>query len=66
MSENRDSREIAPFLLTRSEAARFLGIGLSTLALLDIPMTQIRKRVLYRRDILEKWAKDNTEKKETA
>jgi hypothetical protein len=66
MSENRNSREIAPFLLNRSEAARFLGIGLNTLALLDIPKTQIRKRVLYRRDILEKWAEDNTEKKETA
>jgi hypothetical protein len=62
MSENRNSREIDPFLLNRSEAARFLGIGLNTLALLDIPKTQIRRRILYRRDILEKWAKDNTEK----
>lgn len=62
MSENRNAREITPFLLNRSEAARFLGIGLNTLSLLDIPKTQIRRRVLYRRDILEQWAKDNTEK----
>jgi hypothetical protein len=62
MSENRSLREIDPFLLNRSEAARFLGIGLNTLALLDIPRTQIRRRVLYRRDILEKWVKDITEK----
>jgi hypothetical protein len=61
MSENRNLREINPFLMNRSEAARFLGIGLNTLSLLDIPKTQIRKRILYRRDILEQWAKDNTE-----
>ena len=62
MSENRNSREIEPFLLNRSEAAQFLGIGLNTLSLLDIPKTQIRRRILYRRDILEKWAKSKTEK----
>jgi hypothetical protein len=62
MSENINLREIAPFLLNRSEAARFLGIGLNTLALLDIPKTKIRKRILYRQDILEKWVKENTEK----
>ena len=61
MSENRHLREIAPFLLRRSEAARFLGIGINTLAALRIPKTRIHRRVLYRRDILEQWAKDNTE-----
>jgi hypothetical protein len=66
MSENRNSREIDPVLLNRSEAAHFLGIGLNTLALLNIPKTQIRRRILYRRDILEKWVKDNTEKGVTA
>ena len=63
MSENRNSREIEPFLLNRSEAARFLGISLNTLALLDIPKTQIRKRILYRKDILERWAGDRTEER---
>jgi hypothetical protein len=62
MSENRNSRDIDPFLLNRSEAARFLGIGLNTLSLLDIPKTQIRRRILYRRDILEQWVKARTEK----
>jgi hypothetical protein len=62
MSENKNSREIDTFLLNRSEAAHFLGIGLNTLSLLDIPKTQIRRRILYRRDILEKWVKSNTEK----
>lgn len=63
MSENRNSREIEPFLLNRSEAARFLGIGINTLSLLDIPKTQIRKRILYRRDILARWAEESTEKR---
>jgi hypothetical protein len=62
MSENRDAREIDPFLLNRSEAARYLGIGLSTLALLDIPKTKIRSRILYRQDVLEQWAKNRTER----
>jgi hypothetical protein len=62
MSENRNSQEIDPFLLNRSEAARFLGIGLNTLSLLDIPKNQIRRRILYRRDILEQWVRDRTEK----
>jgi hypothetical protein len=61
VSENRNLREINPFLLNRSEAARFLGIGINTLALLDIPKTQIRRRILYRLDILEDWVKDKTE-----
>jgi hypothetical protein len=62
MSENKNSRKLDPYLLNRSEAAKYLGIGINTLSLLDIPKTQIRKRILYRRDILEKWAKENTEK----
>ena len=61
MAENKNLREIDPILLNRSEAARFLGIGINTLALLDIPKTRIRRRVLYRRDVLEKWAKAATE-----
>lgn len=63
MSENKKQNSMEPFLLNRSEAAMFLGIGLNTLGLLNIPKTRIQRRVLYRRDILEKWAKENTEKK---
>lgn len=64
MSENIRSREIDPFLLNRSEAAKFLGIGINTLANLNIPKTMIKRRVLYRRDVLEAWAKEQTEDKE--
>jgi hypothetical protein len=62
MSANKKQYLIEPFLLNRSEAAHFLGVGLNTLGCLDIPKTRIHKRVLYRKDILEKWARDNTEK----
>ena len=61
MSENTCSREIDPFLLNRSEAAKYLGIGISTLAELSIPKTMIKRRVLYRRDVLENFAKQQTE-----
>ena len=60
MAENKEIRDIIPFLMNRSEAARYLGIGINTLALLGIPKTLIRKRVLYQREILEQWAKANT------
>jgi hypothetical protein len=62
VSENKKQTVLEPLLLNRSEAARFLGIGLNTLGNLNIPRTRIRKRVLYRRDILEKWVRENTEK----
>jgi hypothetical protein len=61
MAENKKIRDIDPYLLNRSEAAKFLGVSLNTLVSLDIPRTHIRKRILYRRDVLEKWAKENTE-----
>ena len=61
MSENTRLREIDPFLLNRSEAAKFLGVGLNTLAALNIPRTMIKRRVLYRREILENWAREQTE-----
>ena len=62
MPGNKDVREISPFLLNRREAAEFLGISLNTLEALNIQKTRIRRRVMYRRDLLEKWAVDNTEK----
>jgi hypothetical protein len=62
MSENKKQIVLEPLLLNRSEAASFLGIGLNTLGGLGIPRTLIKKRVLYRRDVLEKWVKENTEK----
>jgi len=66
MSENKRRNMVEPVLLNRSRAAKFLNIGLSALGKLNVPKTRIRKRILYRRDILEKWVKENTEKKSRA
>jgi len=42
-------------VMSRKQAASFLGICLTTLDHLDIPKTQVRKRVLYRKTTLLKW-----------
>jgi hypothetical protein len=49
-------------ILSRREAAGFLGICLTTLDRLDIPRTRVRHRVMYKRDVLNKWIDDHTEK----
>ena len=48
-------------ILSRKQAAQFLGICLTTLDRLDIPRTRIRHRVLYKRDVLNKWIDSQTE-----
>jgi hypothetical protein len=50
-------------VLSRREAAAFLGICKATLDRLDIPKTRIRHRVMYKRVVLGKWIDDHTEKK---
>jgi hypothetical protein len=49
-------------ILSRKEAAVFLGICKTTLDRLDIPRTKIRRRVMYKRDILRKWLDEHTER----
>jgi hypothetical protein len=48
-------------ILDRKTAAIYLHICKTTLDRLDIPRTKIRRRVLYRKDILDKWLVENTE-----
>jgi len=48
-------------IFSRKQAAAFLGICCTTLDRLDIPRTRIRHRVLYKRDVLNKWIDNNTE-----
>jgi len=52
-----------PDILSRREAAAFLGICKATLDRLDIPRTRIRHRVMYKREVLNKWVDSHTEKK---
>jgi len=54
-------KETVSDILSRKQAAQFLGICLTTLDRLDIPRTRIRHRVLYKRDVLNKWIDDQTE-----
>jgi len=49
-------------ILSRKKAAAFLGICLTTLDRLDIPRTKIRHKTMYKRDVLNKWIDDHTEK----
>jgi len=50
-------------ILSRKQAAELLGICRTTLDLLDIPRTKIRRRVMYKRAVLERWLDEHTEDK---
>ena len=50
-----------PDILSRREAAVVLGICRATLDRLDIPRTRVRHRVMYKRDVINKWIDDHTE-----
>jgi len=59
-----DSYSQKESLLSRKQAAVYLGICKTTLDRLGIPATRIRRRVFFRQTILEQWLRDNTEVKE--
>jgi len=50
-------------ILSRKKAAAFLGVCLTTLDRLDIPRTRVRHRVMFKREVLDKWIDDHTEKR---
>jgi excisionase family DNA binding protein len=49
-------------ILSRREAAAYLGICRTTLDSLDIPRTKIGRRVMFKREVLNKWIDAHTEK----
>ena len=49
-------------VLSRREAAEYLGVCKTTLDRLNIAKTQIRRRVLYRKEVLDKWLAQHTTK----
>jgi len=49
-------------MLSRRDTALFLGICRTTLDRLGIPKTMIGHRVMYKREVLNKWIDDHTEK----
>ena len=56
--------ETSSDILSRKEAAAFLGVCLTTLDRLDIPKTRVRHRVMFKREVLNKWIDKHTEKPE--
>jgi len=48
-------------LLSRKQAAEFLGVCKTTLDRLGIAKTRLRRRVLYRQVVLENWLRDHTQ-----
>ena len=48
-------------IFSRKQAAAFLGVCLTTLDRLDIPRTRIRHRVMFKREVLNKWINEQTE-----
>jgi predicted DNA-binding transcriptional regulator AlpA len=54
--------EIKADILTRMEAAKFIGVCQNTLDQLGIPRTKVRRRVFYKRSEIDKWIDDHTEK----
>jgi hypothetical protein len=48
-------------VMSRAEAASYLRICRTTLDRLTIPKTKIRKRVLYRKAVLDQWLAQQTE-----
>jgi len=57
-----ESIAIVSDILSRKQTAKFLGICLTTLDRLDIPRTRVRHRVMYKREILNMWIDEHTEK----
>jgi len=55
---NQPTKEV----LSRTEAAAYLGVCKTTLDRLAIPKTQIRRRVLYQKKILDAWILKHTTK----
>jgi hypothetical protein len=49
-------------ILNRRETAKYLGICLTTLDRLDIPRTLVRHRVMFKREVLNRWIDEHTEK----
>jgi excisionase family DNA binding protein len=55
---NQPTKEV----MSRTEAAAYIGIGKSTLDRLNIPKIQIRRRVLFKKEAIDKWLAQNTTK----
>jgi hypothetical protein len=53
-------------VLSRREAAAFLGVCRATLDKLGIQKTRIGHRIMYKREVLKKWVDAHTDKEKGA
>jgi len=58
-----NNASLQDIVLSRKDAAIFLGICRTTLDRMDIPRVKIRRRVLYRQSVLLSWLEKNTKGK---
>jgi len=49
-------------VMSRAQVAAYIGIGKSTLDRLNIPKIRIRKRVLFKKEVIDQWLKEHTKK----
>jgi hypothetical protein len=56
------SIERHPDYFLRREAAKYIGVCTTTLQRLNIPKTRVGHRVYYKREVLDKWLEEQTEK----
>ena len=59
------SSALQEIVLSRKDAAKFLGVCVASLDRLNIPRTKVRRRVLYRQSVLIQWLEKNTASKGT-
>jgi hypothetical protein len=58
---NMDYSPLQEGILSRQQASEFLGICKTTLDRLDIPRIKIRRRVVFKKSVLEKWLDQHTQ-----
>jgi excisionase family DNA binding protein len=51
-------------VMSRAQAAAYIGIGKSTLDRLNIPKIQIRRRVLFKKEAIDRWLSQHTTKEQ--
>jgi hypothetical protein len=54
---------ISSDILSRKQAAEYLHICKTTLDRLNLPRTQIRRRVFFKQSALDKWLEEHTQVK---
>jgi predicted DNA-binding transcriptional regulator AlpA len=53
-------------ILSRKQAAQYLGVCQNTLDRFDIPRLKTRRRVMYRKSVIDQWLDSHTETKGAA